>query len=514
MSKRTFPNSEEWSWIIDDAFSSDKDHDFSVMYELRKADIQKGITMKKTSNHIKGRYLSMMAAAAAIVIAAPTAVYVLSKGQPSDTPVAEIEATEGNTGAITLSEEPTEADHVNEAIGSMSMEKNGKYQYILRFTPTDEEANDEQNYDVEYTFLPEGTYRREHDFKYQVGTGGGISPCKYRVSANVSMEEKVGGIVNVDDVSNDEKTAYIFYRQENAYLGAEDTNSFGRVVWIHFKGTNFILQLCFTDDISDDDVRSVIDGAKLVPSEEQAAGIWFNREESTGSNNVQPATSGKNIDNFTIVSVGDTVKDEREDGNNIEITVNDAWVQDNFDGITTDGCGWPADYSEFLDEDGKIYETYYYGTVGDGINTIDEITDTVKTQKKVIVLDLTYKNLGDEDIFEDFENCKLGCNIFPSLIIAPQWDCNWRVKANNTDKRLLNHSKLACEDFLSLESDNKSGKNAINIPAGGETHVRISLAADADDLDNLYVDYTGHAMNHTNYKNSAKYPILPVKDIK
>ena len=73
---------------------------------------------------------------------------------------------------------------------------------------------------------------------------------------------------------------------------------------------------------------------------------------------------------------------------------------------------------------------------------------------------------------------------------------------------------FACEDFLSLESDNKSGKNAINIPAGGETHVRISLVADADDLDDLYVDYTGHAMNHSYYKNSEKYPILPVKDIK
>lgn len=512
MSKRSLPNSEEWSRIIDEAFSSYKDHDFSVMYELRKVDIQKGIAMKKTSNHIKGRYLSMVAAAAAIVIAAPTAVYVLSKGKSSDTPATEIEATGESTEAVTLSEEPTESDPANEAIGSMTMEKNGEYQYILRFTPTEEEANDEQNYDVEFTYLPEGTYQKEHDFKYQVGTGGGITPCKYRVFANVTMVEKEGGIVNVDDVSNDEKTAYIFYRQENAYLLVEDTDSFGRVVWIHFKGTNFILQLYFTDDISDDDVRSVIEGAKLVPSEEQAAGIWFNREEA--SNYVESATSGKSIDDFTVVSVGDTVKDEREDGNNIEITVNDAWVQDNFDGITTDGCGWPADYSEFLDEDGKIYETYYYGTAGDGINTIDEITDAVKTQKKVIVLDLTYKNVGDEDIFEDFENCKLGCNIFPSLLIAPEWDCNWRVKASNTDKRLLNHSKLACEDFLSLESNNKTGKNAINIPSGGETHVRISLAANAADLDDLYVDFTGYAMNHSPNDNSVKYPILPVKDIK
>lgn len=513
MRNKGIPSEKEWDKIVDEAFSSDKKHDFSVRYELRREDIQKGNIMKKTTNHIKRRYFGMVAAAAAVVIGAPISIYAISRAIPTSSPMAEVENEEEiATQTVITPEEPTEAE--DETKGVLQLEKNGEYQYILRFTPTDEEANDEQNYDVEYTFLPEETYQREHDFKYVVGTGGGITPIKYRVSAATPMIEKVGSIVKLDDVSNDEKTAYIFYRQENMYLGAEDTNSFGRVVWIHFKGTNFMLQLYLTDDISDDDVRNVIDGAKLVPSEEQAAGIWFNREESAGNNNVQPATSGKSIDDFTVVSVGDTVKDEREDGNNIEITVNDAWVQDNFDGITTDGCGWDADYSEFLGEDGKIYETYYYGTVGDGINTIDEITDTVKTQKKVIVLDLTYKNVGDEDIYEDLENCKVGCNIFPSLIIAPQWDCNWRVKASNTDKMLLNHSKLACEDFLSLESDNKSGKNAINIPAGGETHVRISLVADADDLDDLYVDYTGHAMNHSYYKNSEKYPILPVKDIK
>ena len=513
MRNNRIPDNKEWKKIVDDAFSSDTQHDFSVMYELRKENIQKGITMKKTSNYIRRRYIGMVAAAAAVVIGAPVTVYALSNSKSSSTQLAEVETNDEIVTQTVIT--PEEIADTNEATkGVLQLEKNGQYQYILRYTPTNEEANNEQYYDVEYTFLPEGTYQREHDFKYVVGTGGGITPIKYRVSAATPMIEKVGSIVKLDDVSNNEKTAYIFHRQDNMYLGAEDTNSFGRVAWIHFKGTNYMLQLYFTDDISEDDVRSVIDGAKLVPSEEQTAGIWFNREETTDTNNAQPVTSGKSIDDFTVVSVGDTVKDEREDGNNIEITVNDAWVQDNFDGINTDGCGWPADYSEYLSEDGKIYETYYYGTVGDGINTIDEITDTVKTQKKVIVLDLTYKNVGNEDIFEDRENCKLGCNIFPSLIIAPQWDCNWRVKASNTDKMLLNHSKLACEDFLSLESDNKSGKNAINIPAGGETHVKISLIANADDLDDLYVYFTGHALYPNSSKKQDKSPILPVKDIK
>lgn len=513
MRNKGIPSEKEWDKIVDEAFSSDKKHDFSVRYELRREDIQKGNIMKKTTNHIKRRYISMVAAAAAVVIGAPISIYAISRAIPTSSPMAEVENEEEiATQTVITPEEPTEA--ADETKGVLQLEKNGEYQYILRFTPTDEEANDEQNYDVEYTFLPEGTYQREHDFKYVVGTGGGITPIKYRVSAATPMIEKVGSIVKLDNVSNDEKTAYIFYRQENMYLGAEDTNSFGRVVWIHFKGTNFMLQLFFTDDISDDDVRSVIDGAKLVPSEEQAAGIWFNREESAGNNNVQPATSGKSIDDYNIVSIGDTVSDAQFDTNNVEITINNAWVQDNFDGITTDSCGWEADYSEFLADDGKIYETYQYGTIGDGINTLDEITDTKTVQKKVIVLDLTYKNIGDKDICEDFENNNVCYNIFPQLIITPQWDSCWRVKAQKEDTMLLNHSKIASEDFLSLESDNKAGKNGINIPAGGETHVKVSLIADADDLDDLYVDFTGHAWNPNSYKQAEKTPILPVKDIK
>ena len=91
----------------------------------------------------------------------------------------------------------------------------------------------------------------------------------------------------------------------------------------------------------------------------------------SGSSDIGSDTTGKSIDDYNIFSIGDTVSDENGFGHSVEITVNDAWVQDDFDGITTDGCGWGADYSEYLADDGKIYETYQYGTLGDGINTLD-----------------------------------------------------------------------------------------------------------------------------------------------
>ena len=516
MRNNGIPSEKEWDKIVSEAFSSDKKHDFSVMYELRREEIQKGITMKKTTNYIKRRYVGMVAAAAAIVIAAPLSIYAISRSMNNSTQLTDVETDEViATQTVVTPDEPTE-EAVSAPVG-MHLEKNGDYQYILTFQPTEEEAADEQNYDVEYTWRPEGAYddsERIGKHAFATAAGGTFDSCYYRVAADTPMKEKVGGIVKVDDVSNDETTAYIFHRQDKDYLGLEATNNFGRVSWIQFKNTNFVVELFATDDISDEDLVNIINGMKLIPSDSTTVGTWFQREESTGSSSDSSSdTTGKSIDDYNVVSIGDTVSDAQFDTDHVEITINDAWIQDNFDGITTDGCGWGADYSEFLADDGKIYETYQYGTIGDGVNTLDEVIFTETVQKKVIVLDLTYKNVGDEDICEDFENCKVSYNIFPQLLKAPEWDSSHRVRDRKGELYLLNHSKIASEDFLSLESDNKAGKNGVNIPAGGETHVRVSLIADADDLDDLYVDFTGHAWNPNLYKQGEKTPILPVKDI-
>ena len=47
MRNKKLPSSKQWDKIINDAFNSDKHHDFSVLYELRKSEIQKGNAVKK-----------------------------------------------------------------------------------------------------------------------------------------------------------------------------------------------------------------------------------------------------------------------------------------------------------------------------------------------------------------------------------------------------------------------------------------------------------------------------------
>ena len=526
MKNKGLPTQEEWDNIIDEAFSSDKKHDFSALYELRKAEIQKGITMKKTTNHIQRRYRGMVAAAAAIVIAAPASVYALSKARPSSAPSTEVEEVENTEIAPeNLSVEDSEAEY-----DKLYYTKEGENEYTLRFTPKDSETDETRKYNVQYTWLPEGFSAdvSSPDLLHRFDKDNGVAFEAYyfRVYESCPMEEDIWRIENIIDVSDEEKNAFIFCRQ----IGDDDSaeSILSKNIWIQFKGTNFIVRMDAAGDISDTDLSSIIQGMKLVDAAEFEDTLsWTTWNELTESES-DDSNAGKDSDSntgeveaFESLHIGDTFTDTEIIAdtieNKVEITLNDAWVQDNFDGISSDPCGNPADYSGYLSDDGKIYETYEYGTLGDGVKTADEVTDTITVQKKVIVLDLTYKNIGENDIYEDAESSHFDYLIAPTLINGTEWDANWRVLYHLDDKVQLSSDKIAVEDFLSLEADNKSGKNHINIPKGESTHVKVAMIANADDLDDLYVDVTGRALAFNSiYANKDKTPppLLAVKDIK
>ena len=526
MKNKGLPTQEEWDNIIDEAFSSDKKHDFSALYELRKAEIQKGITMKKTTNHIQRRYRGMVAAAAAIVIAAPASVYALSKARPSSAPSTEVEEVENTEIAPEdLSVEDSEAEY-----DKLYYTKEGENEYTLRFTPKNSETDETRKYNVQYTWLPEGFSADVSSpdllHRFDKDNGGAFEAYYFRVYESCPMEQDIWRIEKIIDVSDEEKNAFIFCRQIGDDDSAESTLS--KNIWIHFKGTNFIVRMDAAGDISDTDLSSIIQGMKLVDAAEFEDTLsWTTWNELTESES-DDSNAGKDSDSntgeieaFESLHIGDTFTDTEiitdTIENKVEITLNDAWVQDNFDGISSDPCGNPADYSGYLSDDGKIYETYEYGTLGDGVKTADEVTDTITVQKKVIVLDLTYKNIGENDIYEDAESSHFDYLIAPTLINGTEWDANWRVLYHLDDKVQLSSDKIAVEDFLSLEADNKSGKNHINISKGESTHVKVAMIANADDLDDLYVDVTGKALAFNSiYANKDKTPppLLAVKDIK
>ena len=525
MKNKGLPTSEEWNNIIDEAFSSDEKHDFSALYELRRAEIQKGITMKTTTNHIQRRYRGMVAAAAAIVIAAPASVYALSKALPTSTPATETEEVEN----IEIAPENLSVEDPEAIYDQLYYTTESENEYTLRFTPKDSETDETRKCNVQYTWLPEGFSADVSSpallHRFDKDDGGAFEAYYFRVYESCPVEQEIYRVENIIDVSDEEKNAFIFCRQISDEDSTESTLS--KNIWIHFKGTNFIVRMDAAGDISDSDLRSIIQGMKLVDAAEFEDTLSWTTWNALTESESDDSNAGKDGDSntcevgaFESLHIGDTFTDTEiitdTIENKVEITLNDAWVQDNFDGISTDPCGNPADYSSFLSDDGKIYETYEYGTLGDGVKTVDEVTDTITVQKKVIVLDLTYKNIGENNIYDDMENGLFDYLVAPVLINGTEWDANWRVLYHLDDKVQLSSDKIAVEDFLSLETDNKSGKNHINIPKDESTHVKVAMIANADDLDDLYVDVTGRALAFNSIyanKDQTPPPLLAVKDI-
>ena len=71
MKNRKLPTSKQFDRIVENAFSSDVKHNFSVDYEIRKEAIQRGTSMKKRNRTIQWKSIGITAAAAAIVAVAP-----------------------------------------------------------------------------------------------------------------------------------------------------------------------------------------------------------------------------------------------------------------------------------------------------------------------------------------------------------------------------------------------------------------------------------------------------------
>ena len=172
----------------------------------------------------------------------------------------------------------------------------------------------------------------------------------------------------------------------------------------------------------------------------------------------------------------------------------------------------PKDYSAFIGDDGKIYKTYHWIKNGDGINTLDEIAETEKVELKLIVLEMTYTNTSDHDIIDSYDKATT------DFLIDPMNYLSVNGKLDPTDYVVSREGHTVYSDqhlasdggWVSFESDDHSAKNYINIPQGGQTHVKVSLLARADLLDDYYINIFGDYSD----PNDPNNIYLAVYDIK
>lgn len=504
MSKGKLPKGSEWDSIVQNAFESEQTHLFSDNYLMHKRLLQKGDIMRKKMRDPGKRITATIMATAATLIVVPVGFGIISKTANS-TPgmlVDDEEFISEDTAEITeeeSTEESTEeiTEEISEAL--CTYEWTGDYMVQLTYRPK-EYKNSDGCYDLNIGYIPEGYYPDdEYNVKFHCDNGetkGGISIHRSYVDKNETMTDNLRYCVNFEEYTEDNKNVYICYR--DSYTSRKDEDFvFGRETVIIFTEENYIVELYVTNDVSDDDFRNIISNLTITPTDEVIAGAWRDEEISISDT---PPVEEFNID---ICHIGDTVYNASFD-DDVYVTIDNAWIQDNFDGLTTDGTGYNTDFSKYLSADGKIYNNFKNLILGDGENSIDEIIAEGTEEMKVVCFELTYTNKGNSEEIANF-----GKVIFPDLsTIKDEKTYSARVQSGADDTR-NSLQDLMHEGHFSFSTSNQSSKNVIKFDESNVTTVKLAYLVSLEQLDSTYVFIDGKwGMNSEN-----AVPAFPLSDL-
>ena len=500
MKNMKLPDNDEWKKIVDDAFSSDGFHIFSENYNMKKHSIlsmRKGITMKK-NNLIMNL---TVASAALTVVAVPTVIYLGSHTsetqqytQVSDeeSPSDEVTIAESTQATIIVNANETEVTITDgEDDGQVNEE-------IHQFTEDD--VDYDTIYNVEYGWLPEGLEYQEDESPYgrkfhNWNTDDGMTPIFMKIPKDVTYTEYINLATKKDEWLLDGKTVSMNYR--DSYNPENPERNFGRIAVIYFDNTPYILELYVTDGISEEDFRKIIDNVKLIPSEEEIAGIYTppqNEQENTGFITGSYDNLGTPTDSLLIVQVGEPIQEKYPDAwGKVSTTVTGVRFDDDFNGLATDGIGWDADYSEYLNADGTLVENVRKWIRFENNTETEFETETVPVS--VMTVFVTYTNNGTEPV-NDYCVCPTLQTKYDGYFFSQRiYDIikmQTETLTNNIDCIDTFRHLTADDMHFSFSCPNQSSKNNINIAPEESVEVKLAFIVEDKLRDNLYLSMNGN----------------------
>ena len=408
-----------------------------------------------------------IAAAAAVAIILPTSVYAYNK-------IASISKT---------------AKYQNTVVLSANQESSSEN--------TTENPWEIELMDYEFGWLPEGFVKPDDDWHYENETDS-IAPQFFRLPDGKSTEIDLRFSENYETYKSNGKTAMINYRV--SYGKSEDELNYGREIWVSFDGTNYFLDICLTDGISQEDTKKIIDNLKLVPTDEVYFSTYLPWEDKTPTTNSGDTVREVDMEKCEVYHVGDTISypGNPNELSGYSITLNSAEITDSFDGINTDGCGWEADYSELMDENGNVAEnTRQWIKYGDGINTVDEIVKEETVPMHILKLNVTYTNISDE-------TNDIGIDPLLFQFIDGKPYTYWCSEDDLDYEDSIRHYRDRGHFSLDADPDKKGGKNAVILEPGESTDVQLAFFVADDEVDKMliYFSMSGNtlsfAMEHGN----------------
>lgn len=458
-----FPyDDKEWKQIVENAFSPYiPDPHFSEAYKIKKRTMEE--SLMKTHKHMKKSAIIATVAAAILGVLTPT-TFAVSKVY-----CAHLEQTAKYQETVQI-ETSIDEDNSNRAY----LEQTAKYQITAHIKASADEINSNQIMKLSFGWIPKGMKYME-DGKYRdiqnPDSGRGITPCflKLQNTKNPLVEE-------TDYADNYEE--YTTQSGNKVMLIHRIQNHGHDVLWVVFEDTPYVAQL-YVKGLSDEEIKKLAEGLILIPVEEETAEIYTANAEKEIISEEQ-FIFDFNPQNLNLKSVGDIVYDTRN-GRNISIRIDDAMLQDNFDGLTKNSIGEGVDFRNFLNKNGEIICERSWIRYGDGINSLDETIkhDTIK--QKVLILQMTYTNDGIENVCIEF-NERLFYIKDNNTISYFDWD-------TFEDLEIV-HSLYSNGYSFSNQTEHPNlYANAIaEVKPGESVAVQQAFLVDEDSLGNLYLN--------------------------
>lgn len=385
---------------------------------------------------------------------------------------------------------------------SARIEKTNTYQNTVTITPQETQAAENptetapQFMALDIGWLPEGYSLDETEGKYYNANGGGIT-CQYiRLPKDLVVSEQINNSISSEQYAADGKQILISEKAKGL-TNVYDEIFYNHEIWVVFDGTGYAAHAWLTSDLDAAAVKAFAEGLTLTPSDVETAGDYL--PEETGKSVHADSSAPKVLrDELNLIAIGEAAELNHtgiyaED--TISMTVTDAWLQKNFDGIN-------GDYSEFVDENGNVADlvrTWY--NPGNGVDTLDEEVLSETIPQNVLVVKATYTNNSDHAV----EHL-----IFPTLftirdnVAMENGELESDIAERNTE---FLHPLKPDGCFFSIQSENGMHKNNITIPAGESVDVQLAYLVGDDMLDSLYMNM------HRNFALDEEFPVLDLCDL-
>ncbi len=290
-------------------------------------------------------------------------------------------------------------------------------------------------------------------------------------------------------------------------------------LFVHFEGTPYVAAY-WINDFTQEEAIQLAENMELVKSDHETAylatdSVWTIDKAVDIYHYSESEPIYVDPDQLHLVHVGDTINkaaiwgtSEYHEYPDIQLTINDAVLQKNFDGVATDGIGRDYHYDQYLDENGEFYVNRVKLKPGNGITTLDEIIENTRIQQYILKLDLTLTRTDHENEEESFDNglCFQG----ESFTINDDGIINSRYYDFAENVEISRDSdEIDTEMFFSFATDHEHQKNGIYDLAPGESaDVTLCYLVDADQIGKLYINLMGNE-----FTVNMGMPVLDLTDL-